>query len=112
MRWVDSGSKAQLRMGVLLEAMLEGGMEGKSIEGKIDMGKAPCLLCSENAYSYAGPPGRGLNDTALVKHTGLQRKTHGQDTAMLLPPSAQPTTATFSEAHPSLITPQSSQSAV
>lgn len=69
------------------------------------MGKAPCLVYSENACSQVGPPGRGLGDSALEKLTGPQRNAHGQNIAMLGPPSVQPTLATFSEAHPSLITP-------
>lgn len=91
-------------VGVLLETMLEGGMEGKSTEGKVDVGKASCLVSSENARSQSSPPCRGLDDFSLENLTGLQRNTHRQDIATLLPPSAQPTATTFSEAHPSLIT--------
>ena len=81
--------KAQLRVGVVLEAILEGGV--KSVEEKVCLGKTPGLVCSETAHSQA-------EDWMILlrKLSTLQTAT---DAAMSGSPSAQPT---FSEAHPPL----------
>ena len=48
---VKSVLKAQLRVGVVLEAILEGCV--KSVEEKVCLGKTPGLVCSETAHSQA-----------------------------------------------------------
>lgn len=99
MHWAESTLKAQLRMRAVLEAMLKEA-DGESTEGKVSMGKALCLECSENAHSHADPPGRGLDDSSLGNSPAP--KEAPMDTAMLASPSTQPTSATSSETHPSL----------
>ena len=48
---MESVLKAQLRVGVVLEAILEGCV--KSVEEKVYLGKTPGLVCSETAHSQA-----------------------------------------------------------
>ena len=76
------------------EAVLEGRV--KSAEGKVYLGKTPGLVCSENARSQAE------DWTILLSGSSGAPKETAADAARSASPRAQPT---FSEAHPTLITP-------